>query len=474
MSIIITEEKRGRRSVYHAKNLNEAGVPVSDETYTSGVKFRKVNRTKDGGIEVDKGGKKDAKGNGKTQIFILDRNGHPYEDACDYINNICDMLAPKSRKLVAQAIAFYRMYMDMTSKDARKPSYQDIEEFRNFLAGRTVIPEPGHTVTYRSAKTCNIYMSIVKTYLKLTDGDYSAFTEDEPRRNHQTYYMDAYGRRRRTVMVKNPHRMRVDPLEGKELPAHPKPDQMIKLLELAKNDSIPGVYWGAYIQYRTGIRRGGLLGLTIEDVCAEKDGDDIHYCIYLRNRVTDNDDQGCKELYHPVSKDEYRGKECRESIQRIRISKKLHDGLIRYYETSRDAGRIGEKMRRQIMKNTAADSVLVKNGVTHYIFIHPKGTLLTGQTYNRHLKQYYRECGITVDEGHRKYNCSHQLRAGFLMFRGRYSKNPESLLQLARDAGHSSPESTLIYFNEFPEDIEARWDLFDAELDELIPDNENV
>jgi hypothetical protein len=56
------------------------------------------------------------------------------------------------------------------------------------------------------------------------------------------------------------------------------------------------------------------------------------------------------------------------------------------------------------------------------------------------------------------------------MFRGRYSSNPESLLQLARAAGHASPESTMRYFNEFPEDIAARQDLFDQELDSLIPD----
>lgn len=42
MSVIITQQRRGRLNVYHVKNIDEAGVPVSDETYTVGVEVRTI------------------------------------------------------------------------------------------------------------------------------------------------------------------------------------------------------------------------------------------------------------------------------------------------------------------------------------------------------------------------------------------------------------------------------------------------
>ena len=42
MSVIITQQRRGRLNVYHVKNIDEAGVPVSDETYSVGVEVRTI------------------------------------------------------------------------------------------------------------------------------------------------------------------------------------------------------------------------------------------------------------------------------------------------------------------------------------------------------------------------------------------------------------------------------------------------
>ena len=470
MSVIITQQRRGRLNIYHVKNINEAGVPVSDETYTVGVEVRTIYQKgksgQDGSIEVKKG----ADTEGQVVVCVLDRNGIPYEAAYDYINGMRAGESFKSKKAMGYAIGTYLMFMDMCGYDPDCPTYQNIEEFRNFLTGRSVLPEPGSKVTYRCANTCNTYMSMVKTYLLLTRKDCSAFEQIESRGLSERTYTDIYGRRRVTSISRNPHRVRKDPLEGRTLPAHPKPEQVKKILESASKGKIPGVYWGIQVQFRTGMRRGGLLGLTREDICMERNGSDVSYCIYIRNRVCDNEEQFCKNLYHPMSKDEYRSREYRDSYQRFPISRKMYEGLLGYYENSRDEKFVGAKKRKEILANTKADSIYGESHSNYYIFIHPSGKLLSGQTYNNHLKVFFKEHGVTLDKGFKKYNCSHQLRSACLMFRGRYSSDPDNLLQLSRAAGHASPDSTLVYYNEFPEDIQARNDLFDQEIDSLIPD----
>lgn len=470
MSVIITQQRRGRLNVYHVKNIDEAGVPVSDETYSVGVEVRTIYQRgepgQDGSIEVKKG----ADTEGQVVVCVLDRNGIPYEAAYDYINGMRAGESFKSKKAMGYALGTYLMFMDMCGYDPDRPTYQNIEEFRNFLTGRSVLPESGSKVTYRCANTCNTYMSMVKTYLLLTRKDCSAFEQIESKSLTERTYTDIYGRRRVTSGMLNPHRVRRDPLDGKTLPSHPKPEQVKAILKSASQGKVAGVYWGIMTQFRTGVRRGGLLGLTREDICKEKNGGKTEYCIYIRNRVSDKEDQFCKNLYHPMSRDEYRSREYRESYQRFQISQKLYDGLIGYYENSRDEKFVGARKRKEILANTKADSIYGAGHSNYYIFIHTSGKLLSGQTYNNHLKVFFREHGVTTDKGYKKYNCSHQLRESHLMFRGRYSSNPESLLQLARAAGHASPESTMRYFNEFPEDIAARQDLFDQELDSLIPD----
>ena len=466
MSVIITQQRRGRKNIYHVKNLNEAGIPISDETYSVGVEVRTIFQRNDGSIDVVKG----ADTNGNIVVCILDGNGVPYEAAYDYINGMRAGESLKSKKAMAYAVGTYLMFMEMHGYDADRPTYQDIEEYRNFLTGRSVLPEPGSKVTYRCANTCNTYMSMTKTYLLLTRKDCSAFEEIESRGTQERTYTDIYGRRRVATTARNPHRVRRDPLEGKRLPAHPKPEQVGKMLESASKGKIPGVYWGIQVQFRTGIRRGGLLGLTREDICMERSEGKVSYWIYIRNRVSDNDEQFCKNLYHPMSRNEYRSKEYRESYQKHQISKKLYEGLIGYYENSRDEKFVGARKRKEILTNTKADSIYGESHSNYYVFIHTSGKLLSGQTYNNHLKVLFKEQGVTLDKGYKKYNCSHQLRSAFLMFRGRYSSNPDNLLQLSRAAGHASPDSTLIYYNEFPEDIQARNDLFDQELESLIPD----
>lgn len=474
MAVVITQEKRGRKSIYHVKNLDEAGVPVSDETYCVGVELRTVFKTRKNGSEVFKEVKKGEHRGGQVVVCVVDGDGVLDEDIYNYINNIREAESLKTRKMMGYALGTYKMFMQMTDHDAKHPTYQNIEEYRLFLMGRTVVPEPGSSVTYRCANTCNAYMSTAKMFLLLTKNDCSAFEEIESRGMQHTAYTDIYGRRRVAVTGRNPHHVRRDPLAGKELPAHPKPEQVRNILKMALSDPVQGVYWGIYTQFRTGIRCGGLLGLTLEDLCEEHNGDEVEYYLYLRNRVSDADFQFCKNLYHPTTVEEYGSSSYRESFQRIHISKKLYDGLRLYYTVSRDERNVGAKKRMKILQNTKADSIYGKTHTNYYIFIHPNGSLLSGQTYNNHLKPLFEANGVTLDKGYKKYNCSHQLRAAFLMFRGRYSENPETLLQLARDAGHASPQSTLSYYNEFPEDIKARWEQFDEELDELIPEFENI
>lgn len=472
MAVIITQENRGRKNVYHLKHLDDAGVAISDEAYRVGVEVRTLFTDPKTGLLADV--KVSEHKDGQVVVCVLDEDGVLDEDVYNYINILREAESIKSKKAMGYAIGTYKMFMRMVGYDANRPTFQNAEEFRNFLTGRTVVPEPGHRVTYRCPNTCDGYMSMVKTYLLFTKNDCSAFEEIGSQGPKRITYTDIYGRRRVSNYGRNPHRVKGDPLARKELPAHPKPDQMKEILRDAKSDPVSGIYWAIFTQFRTGIRRGGLLGLTLEDVCAEKDGDKVKYCLYLRNRISDTEDQFCKNLYHPLTIEEYSTSGYLVSYQRIPISKRLHDGIHAYYQTTRDANIVGVKKRDQILKNTRADSIYGKSRANYYIFIHTNGRLLSGQTYNNHLKPLFKAHGVTLDVGFKKYNCSHQFRSAFLMFRGRYSEHPETMLQLARDAGHASPDSTLVYYNEYPEDIMARWEQFDNELDELIPEFENI
>lgn len=473
MSQIITQENRGRKSIYHRKTLNDAGIPIDDETFAIGVELRTVFHSKDETnslITIKKGQHR----GGQIVVCVIDENGILDEDVYDYINTLRIGTSLKTRKAMGYAIGTYKMFMRMNDYDAHKPIYSQIVEFQLFLLGKTVVPEPGHKVTYRSANTCNAYMSMTKQYLMDTHNDCTAFFSVSSVGPNRYVYRNSISHNNPRVFM-NPHRVKRDPLADKDLPAHPKPDQVIRLLQMAKTDPVPAIYWCIYTQFRTGIRRGALLGLTREDICMEHNGDEVEYYIYLRNRVSDTDeDQYCKTLDHPLTEDEFRRSTGKKSIQRIHISERLYKGLIEYYESSRDDRKLTPKKRKRLLEATRADSIYGPTHANYYVFSHPNGNRLTGQTYDNHLKILYPKCGITVDKEFKKYNCSHQLRAAFIMYRARYSPHPESLLQVSRDAGHASPNSTLKYYNEFPEDINERWDQFDRELDELIPEDDNL
>ena len=104
------------------------------------------------------------------------------------------------------------------------------------------------------------------------------------------------------------------------------------------------------------------------------------------------------------------------------------------------------------------------------MFLNQYGRCLSAQTFNYHLKEYYREAGIPLDYGIKKDNLSHRLRHGFAMFHAHFSKKPVTELALKDMMRHKSISSTMVYYNPTDADKLEMEKEFQSELYQMIPE----
>lgn len=441
MRQVITEGKIGKRSVFYLNEIDEAGIATKKELFD--CKIEVIRR------------------DGKTDIFIEDKDGHIRQKPFEYLNEVRRGKPLTSRLLMANAIQLMYTYCEIRHLNPEAMNMAQVSDMINFMLGLGVDAEPNGSVTFRSPKTVNAYLGSIRAYLTEMDMDKSGFVLAQPISTISVIERDRLSRAPR---IKTAVTVKTDPKRNREVPKHIRPEEMKKMVTLMKENGDIRSLLICNLQYGYGLRSGEALGLTREDLVTEKEGDKTFYYIILRNRVSDKIFQYCKNLLHPLAQEEYDLGFYRDSYWKIDIGQKLYDELIQYYNNSRS-----QTNTEKILENTKADSVNGE-GLNYYLFAGDNGKVLSGQTWNNHLTKYYLEIGIEPDHGRRYANCSHRLRHGFAMWHAQYRKEPLSLLELMKLMRHASPDSTAVYYTPLPEDQIRLHEEYAAEMRELIPE----
>ena len=431
---IILEEKVNRHSIYHLAEIDDAGNILNDEVFDYRV------------VEIKNPGQ-------PSTLIILDEKGDVVADPTEYLatNRLLD--APATRRQVANALRNLFVHARMAGYDVTHMTSTNIKDFTNFLSGTTVHSYEGGKTTYRTATSVNNAYSMVKQYIIDREFESAAFNI---RRSTQVE-TNIQGVSITTTRYYDPNRLRTNPMYGDTPPMHLTPKQADDLLRTIKEASDEETWLAVNLQYRTGVRPGELLGLTREDfkVHNKADGSEEWY-IVLRNRCSDHGDQFCKRLYHPKSTEEYKHDVYHKTkTWEIPISKKIRDGVIGHFDAFRAS--LSAADRKIFEENVRADTVEVR-GVkvppdNFYVFHGGHLNRLTLQTYNNHLKKYFKAIGVPVDHGTKATNCAHKIRHSFAMYHAQYSPNPKNPEELRLMMHHASVLSIQPYYTPLREEI---------------------
>ena len=90
--------------------------------------------------------------------------------------------------------------------------------------------------------------------------------------------------------------------------------------------------------------------------------------------------------------------------------------------------------------------------MNYYVFTNRYEKVLSDQTWNAKLREYFIKSELVIDKGVKENNLSHRFRHGFAMYCVRFAEKPIDVLALQKLLRHKSIRSTMIYYNPTPED----------------------
>lgn len=401
-----------------------------------------------------------------TYIMLYDDKMQVIRDAFEYLNYTMKECPLTTRKSSAHALRFLYCYLSLSNCSDRMIDQSALDGLIAFLRGISCSTQGFAMQTIRSGDTVNTYLSIYRAYFKAREipceplfRAHSVSTHVQIEGEDQEFQRYSYDNNVRTR----------GPAQA-EVPKYISPDEFrhIYSLALKKNDITSQLVM--HLMYGYGLRLGEVLGITMEDIKEQRIDGKLAPVIILRNRLSDQPFQYAKGLMHVITADDYRhDPEYKKSNAKIFITYDLYERLINYindYHT---------KMMQKYPENYAkgiADIVSIRDApeTNHYVFLNQYGRCLSGQTFNYHLKEYYREAGIPLDYGIKKDNLSHRLRHGFAMFHAHFSKKPVTALALKDMMRHKSISSTMVYYNPTDADKLEMEREFQSELYLMIPE----
>lgn len=241
---------------------------------------------------------------------------------------------------------------------------------------------------------------------------------------------------------------------------------------LPKPPALPAFDEQGYVIFRLaffrGLRLGEILGLTLEDVRIIKGSDgSVRKGVYLRNRLSDYNYQYAKELIHPDTREDYKSREyTRNKVGQVFIDLDETTWNLLQNLIFRDIP-VFEKAYPGKAEEVKADSVSGE-GNNAYIFRNIFGGRLSDQTWNKRLKKYFIDAGLSVDKEKRESNLTHRLRHSFAMLLTKDANvNPVFLASVLR---HKNINTVKAYFTPTEKDIRDIYEAFDEEMyGDLLP-----
>ena len=391
---IVTEEKKGKTSVFHVKEV--IGPTLVRET-TSNVQIVKV--------DID----------GTTGIVLYNSNHEVIRDAFMFLNHRKKNVADNTREKDAYALRFLYSFAEIFSLDIKEFTHEDFTRLAYFLQGQSADTNylELNLLTKRRNDSVNSMFSTYRTFYRYLRMESPVLRD----RSFASY-------------IKQGKERRVNPLSpdypSKEVPKYISKEEFKRIVvwirenitdeERRLRDEVI-----VRIMYEGGLRLGEVLGSTLEDYVVEpvKKGSEEEICfVYIRNRFSDQPFQSAKGCIKIYDRKQYQGNEYMTQdigYQLSFLSLDTYDLLCEYIDLAHE--RAYNKCRKQYdkYKADAVGDYKIKNKENYYLFLNQRGTPLSNTSWNQELRFIFKNVGINVDYGVKRNNLSHRFRHGFIM-----------------------------------------------------------
>ncbi|WP_339365743.1 tyrosine-type recombinase/integrase [Vallitalea maricola] len=202
------------------------------------------------------------------------------------------------------------------------------------------------------------------------------------------------------------------------------------------------------LMYQCGLRIGECLGLTADDLVVEKIGDIYVTMAYIRNRISDKNDQQAKTCMVVIDKKQYQSTDYKTEgygYQKVIVPQDLFDLINNYIEEEHSNAR--EQKKDNYYSKTIADRVRSEKpyeDINYYVFLNTLGKPLLSHLWNQRVRAIFKAVGIPIDKNVREHNLNHRFRHGFAMFNIKYLGCKE--IELMQRMRHSNLASVAFYF----------------------------
>lgn len=444
--IELSEEYRGRRSIFRRMIVDNDGVIVSMET----IDFRAVH------VELD----------GKDYFVIYDKNMIPIRDAFRYLNFSMQHLSYNSREQAMHALKLLFSYLALTKADINHMSRSDVNNLIHFLLGYS--PSMGSVsmklLTTRRNATVNDYLTTYRSYFKDCGIECDYLTKSSV----TTTLMKTSPEKQIRQSVRTYESSLKESTPENRVPKYISVPEFERIIQIIREDGNLQAEILVRLMFQFGLRLGECLGLTNEDVTERKVNGRMYPVLMIRNRMSDNKKfQSAKLKMHAEDAKAY-GTENYKSEglgnDKVYLTYDFYELLNDYIEKRLTVATKNKRLDRSIADKVVPGKHAPDN---HYVFLNTLDAPLSSKIWNEYLKNVYLRAGIDIDKNTKKNNLSHRLRHGFAMFQVQYRHI--DAFRLSKMMRHSSISSTMIYYNPTEDDEFEMKTEFVESLYDLIP-----
>lgn len=232
-----------------------------------------------------------------------------------------------------------------------------------------------------------------------------------------------------------------------ELPDHLSPGQYQRILHAVQICHDKTAELLIALMYEYGLRIEECLGLTYEDVYTIETSRGHAPVLAIRNRLSDNTHfQRAKWKPRILDPKEYRRADYRNNTDIVHISTGTYYLILNYIR------HVHQDLMENFPENFAtgyadlvSPSAMIP--VNHYLFLNDGGELLTLESWNTSLRQYFVRASIFVKPKW-KHNLSQLFRNGCAAVYAHYQPEPLSISMLASKMRYHSLAPALAYYSE--------------------------
>jgi len=406
--------------------------------------------------------------NGRTVFVLYADNMQIISPVYDYLNFALAGASVHTQNQSAHALRLLYCFLDITNSKLDKLEKKDIDKLIYFLLGLS--PNEGNfainLLTTRNNATVNSYLSVIREYLSHLDIDCLAL--------HDRYLVRQASINPKTENSRTRFKFSSNLKTGtpaNTVPKYISVSEFSELIDLIRKDNNILAECIVRLMFQFGLRIGEVLGATFEDLTEIKIEDDLYPVLFIRNRLSDRPWQKAKSCMNIYNRSQYKSKNYKTKnlgYQSVMLTYDVFELLNAYIEIFHPKAR--KNNQKRYIASVVADktSQLKYADDNYYIFLNSWGDILSQQTWNKSLKNFFKLAEMTLDRNFKISSLNHRFRHGYAMFHVQHIKTP--ILELKELMRHRDVSSTMIYYNPTEKDEAEIKNKYVTELYDLIPD----